>query len=207
MKHAKKLGLGLVVAALMAFLGGTSASATVLCKTSLAEGCAASGWDYSTGTKFVASLRAESTTFERSTGGAIERTCAASTITGELENTGSTAEAIKIWVTGLTFGECSRPAKVLATGTLEIAWNEGTDNGTLAGKGFEITIEPVGGVSCVYSFGSGTTLGTVTGGSPATIDVNAVVNKKSGSFLCPSDSIWEMSYVITEPKPLYVSNN
>jgi hypothetical protein len=127
---------------------------------------------------------------------------------GEVENTGSVAEVVKVGINGLTFAKCSKPTKVIAeTGTLEINWTQSTNNGTLTGKGFEITLEAVSGVSCVYSFGTGTTLGTVTGGSPATIDVNAVVNKKSGSFLCPSDSKWEMSYVITEPQPLYVSNN
>ena len=47
MKYVKMLGLAAVAAmALMAFLGASSASATVLCKTHITSGCAAAGWDY-----------------------------------------------------------------------------------------------------------------------------------------------------------------
>jgi hypothetical protein len=185
MKYVKMLGLAAVAAmALMAFLGASSASATVLCKTNT-DPCGA-GWIYSG--PLVTSLQ-NGTSVLKSTGGSLEDTCTTSEVTGSVSESEASGT-----VTGLTFTGCSKPTSVVnQDGTLTLEGN------TLKATGFEVTVEAVSGVSCVYSANTGTTLGTFTGGNPATTTINAVVNKKSGSFLCPSDSKWEGTYVVTTP--------
>jgi hypothetical protein len=186
MKYVKMLGLAAVAAmALMAFLGASSASATVLCKT--ATNPCGSEW-LKTGT-LSASLATEATSVLKSTGGALEDTCSASTVGGEITSQGENQNVVGA-ISTLTFTTCTNPTAVLSqTGTLEL------EGETVKAKGFEVTVNA--GVSCVYSAGEGTTLGTFTGGNPAIIHINAVVNKKSGSFLCPPDSKWEGTYQIT----------
>jgi hypothetical protein len=188
MKYVKMLGLAAVAAmALTAFLGASSASATVLCKT--ATNPCGSAW-LKTGS-LEASIASESTSVLKSTGGSLEDTCSSSTVGGTITSQGENQNVVGS-ISTLTFTTCTKPTAVLEqTGTLEL---EGT---TVKAKGFRVTVEAVSGVSCVYSAGTGTTLGTFTGGNPAIIHVNAVVNKSSGSFLCPSDSLWEGTYTIT----------
>ena len=184
MKHIKMLGLAAVAAmALTAFLGVSSASATVLCKTSSTP-CA---WIY-TGS-LSASISSGFALTIKNTGGAIEDTCSESTVGGEITSQGEGQNVVAA-VNTLTFTTCTNTTSVLnQNGTLEL---EGT---TVKAKGFEVTVNA--GVSCVYSAGSGTTLGTFTGGNPGIIHINAVVNKKSGSFLCWPSLIWETRYSIT----------
>jgi len=61
-----------------------------------------------------------------------------------------------------------------------------------------------GSFSCLYGFGEGTHIGTLTGGEEPILDLNAVVPKRAGSILCPNDFIWAAEYTITTPQPLYV---
>ena len=91
---------------------------------------------------------------------------------------------------------------VLSLGTLEVHHIATTDNGTVVSKEAKVTV--ILGVSCVYGSGAGTNIGVLKGGSTATIDINAVVNKVEGSFACPSTAVWEAKYLITEPDSLYV---
>jgi hypothetical protein len=99
--------------------------------------------------------------------------------------------------------------KTIKGGTLEVHWIEKdaeghpTHNGTVTSKEAEVTVN-IGGISCTYGSQTGTDIGTLTGGSPAKIDINAVVNKVAGGFACPSTAIWEANYTVTEPKSLYV---
>ena len=186
MKHVKMLGLAAVAAmALTAFLGASSASATVLCKTAT-NPCGAA-W-IKTGS-LSASLASGATSVLKTTNGAIVDTCSESTIGGTIERQGA-GQSVAGTVSQLTFTTCTNTTSVLSQdGILEI---EGT---TVKAKGFEVTVNA--GVSCVISAGEGTILGTFTGGNPAIIHVNAVVNKTSGSFLCPFDYQWEATYQIT----------
>jgi hypothetical protein len=205
MKYVKMLGLAAVAAAaLMAFIGASSASATALCKTNNTP-CPVE-WHYSIGTEIHASLDPETTAILKTTGGAIENTCNTSTVKGTTSTTGGSSETVKgsVAVAGLTFGGCTNTTDVLEGGELEIHHIAGTMNGTLTAKGFKVTLV-LAGVSCVYTAGAATDLGTVTGGTMATMDVNAGVSKAEGSFLCPSTATWEAKYTVTSPEPLYVS--
>lgn len=216
-QYVTLLGLAAVAAmALMAFAGAGSASATVLCKTTVTP--CPKGWDYEKGTRVDASLDPGTTALLEATGGGLEDTCTESTVIGTQENTGGPTETVKVSipkeieiepgkkVPGLSFTNCSKPTKVLnAEGTLEFHWIEGTHNATVTAKGFEVTVEAIKGVSCIYTAGAGLDLGIGTSGSMGTIDVNAVVEKtEKSSFLCPKTSIWKASYTVTEPEPIYV---
>ena len=59
--------------------------------------------------------------------------------------------------------------------------------------------------SCVYTAGTGTHIGTVTGGPTATVHVNAVVTRVEG--LCPASAKWVATYTVTSPTPLYVKES
>jgi hypothetical protein len=207
MKYVKMLGLAAVAAmALMAFIGASSASATVLCKEANTTGCSAAGKDYAAGTVISASLDTGNSAVLKTTGGFIENTCTTSTVEGPTVNTGGATETVSgtVEAAKLTFSNCSNTTDVTAGGELEIHWISGTDNGTLTAKNFQVT-QILAGITCTYGAGTSTDLGTVTGGSPATLDVNAVVNKTAGGFACPSTAIWEAKYTVTSPTPLYVS--
>jgi hypothetical protein len=189
MKYVKMLGLAAVAAmALMAFLGASSASATVLCKTAT-NPCGA-GWVY-TGA-LEGSLTSGSSAVLESTGEnpLIEDTCTVSVVKGEVTKDGGAGVNASGPVNSVSFEKCTNTTTVLnGTGTLEL------EGSVVKAKGFEVTVNA--GVSCIYSAGTGTTLGTFVGGNPAKIVVNAVVNKSGGSFLCPSDSKWTAEYTIT----------
>jgi hypothetical protein len=89
-------------------------------------------------------------------------------------------------------------------GSLSVEATSG-GNGTVSGSGSTVTVG-IFNVSCVYGTGTGTTLGTATGGEPATIDINAVINLIEGpALICPHTTKWTATYTITKPKPLFVS--
>ncbi|MGN6816508.1 MAG: hypothetical protein ACTHK3_10560 [Solirubrobacterales bacterium] len=199
MKYLKMLGLAAVAAmAVMAFFGASSASATVLCTTTTAP--CGTGWhvDKTVGT-------AIGSTSLHSTGGALEATCTESSSTAEKSTTGSstTTPVGTVAKAGLTWGGCNQITETLEGGELEIHQIAGTHNGTVTAKGFKVTVV-IGGLSCTFGAGTGIHLGVLTGGDPAILHANAVVNKVAGGFLCPADSVWEATYQITNHTSVYV---
>ena len=214
MKWLKILGLAAVAAlALTAFAGPTSASATVLCKTNptyvLLKGYTCPIlWVWGQGTPNKAQLAAGKKVLLKNTTGEPLVECSTSTIGGETENKGSETETVHGKIATLDFGECNHTVDTLVNGELEIHGisSEGANgNGTVTAKGSEVTASILG-VSCTYGAGSGVDIGTLVGGKPATISVNAVLNKTAGSFLCPGDARWEASYEMTAPDPVWTSD-
>ncbi|HEV2858724.1 MAG TPA: hypothetical protein VGW80_10015 [Solirubrobacterales bacterium] len=206
MKYAKMLGLALVAAAaLMAFVGAGTASATKLCKNNLnTTTCSES---YGTGTVIDATLAGEKpSAILETTGGTVLDTCTSSTVKGKTATAGSSTETVKGPIEELTWGGCTKETKTLTTGELEIHHIAGTDNGTLTAKDTQVTVNGLfENESCVYGAGTGTDLGVVTGGATATITINALVKRVTGGFSCPAETRWTASYTVTAPKPLYVS--
>jgi hypothetical protein len=199
MKYLKMLGLAAVAAmALTAFLGASSASATVLCTTTTTP--CTTGWHID---KIVAS--ATGSTSLHSTGGALEATCTGSSSTAEKKSTGSstTTPVGTVATAALTWSGCNQTTETLEGGELEIHQIAGTHNGTVTAKGFKVTVV-IAGVTCTFGAGNGIHLGVLTGGSPAILHANAVVPKVAGSFLCPADSVWEATYQITNHTAAYV---
>jgi len=199
MKYLKALGLAAIAAmALTAFLGASSASATVLCTTT-SNPCG-TGWHID---HIHATLVSGSTVSINATGGALEATCTESTVTVEKKQTGSatTTPSVTAAASNVTWGKCSSTTDTLEGGGLEIHQIAGTHNGTITASRFHFTFV-IGGISCGFSFGS-TDAGTLTGGSPAILDITATLFKEGGSFLCPADSVMKASYQITNHTSAY----
>jgi len=204
MKYVKMLGLAAAaVAALMAFVGASTASATVLCKVEGEKGatgltgttCPAEK-AYPKGTEIHAVL-------DPGTGPAKLTTafknieCEESTVSGKTSNEGSATETVTGSVEVLTFGKCNCEVNVIKKGTLEVHWinvldkNEngeviaetGGHNGTLTSNGAEVTAQCntiFGAVHCIYVT-ENTDLGTATASgknekgeaTPATMDIES----------------------------------
>ena len=198
--------------ALTAFLGAGSASATVLCKTSLTEGCAAANWDYSSGTTIDATID-ESVNLSA---GFAQITCTQGTVHGFTSNTGGgsstttvTGNATATFVLNSCTPECTKIE--VTEGTLEIHHISGTDNGTLTASGFTAVLT-CSGITCKYITGNNLDMGTLTGSTAsrpnATMDIDANLTKEEGSsFLCNGSATWKGSYWITSPTPLYIATS
>ncbi|MGN6816858.1 MAG: hypothetical protein ACTHK3_12375 [Solirubrobacterales bacterium] len=173
MKGLKALGLAVIAAiALTAFLGASSASATVLCTTTTSP--CGTGWHID---ELV--LTAIGSTSTHSTGGALEATCTESSATGTKTRTGSstTTPAWSISTASLTWGGCNQVTETLEGGELEIHQIAGTHNGTVTEKWFKVTVV-IAGLSCTFGAGEGPIhMGILTGGSPAILHVTTVVGK------------------------------
>ncbi|HEU4599703.1 MAG TPA: hypothetical protein VFS26_08145 [Solirubrobacterales bacterium] len=218
MKHLKMLGLVAVAAvALTAAGAGGTASATVLCKTTLTTGCAAAGWDYAKGTAVHIALEVG----QHATLNAFwtDVTCRKTTIELKLANTGGASETVIGNIESLTPEECScaggpvgtAHATTISTGSGEIHYISGTHDGTLTGSGTVITLNCTNlGTQCRFGTGSGIHIGTLTSGDPATADGVATLVSSSGTgdegiFICGSSATWEAKYEVTAPKPLYIA--
>jgi hypothetical protein len=205
MKYLKVFALAAVAAAaLMAFVGAGTASATVVCKTVPTAGVCPEGWDYPAGTVGKASLKAGTTAALKATGGEILITCTESTVGGQSVNTGSATETVKSALTSLTWSNCSNTVETISPGTGELHWIAGTNNGTLTTINTKVTVN-IFGVSCSYGTGAGADVGTTVGGNPGSLKVNLVVAKQEGGFLCPADTRFEAEYVATEPTAAWVA--
>jgi hypothetical protein len=213
MKYLKILGLAAVAAtALMAFVGASSASATVFCKTQPTTGgsgttgttCPA-GWAYTAGTRNheVNVGKVTLTTAFKN----IE--CKKSTIEGEIENEGSATETPSGPVRSLTFEECNCEVKVLRNGTQEFHWIADTFNATLTADGTETTASCTsifGTEHCIYVT-SHSDLGSITASENATTaavaHIETTIPVLETDSLCAEQSGWKGTYEVTSPKPLW----
>lgn len=197
MKHVKMLGLAAVAAAaFMAFVGAGTASATELCTES-----ATCGTMYPSGTAIAA--KSTKTLVLENLGGTVLDECTSGEVKGTTSTTGGASETVKANITALTWVGCTKTTKTTTNGALEIHAITPTGNGTLTGSGSVVEINTILGV-CSYGTGAGTDLGTLVGGNPATISINAIVQKISGNFACPAEARWTAAYEVTSPKPLFV---
>lgn len=180
--------------ALMAYMGAGSASATKLYSGATALGA---------GTEILATSEGSSLFTDTSASTIV--TCGGIGLGAGVGNAGSSTTTVS-GAAGLGFGGCTSTTTAVENGSFEIHHIAGTKNGTLTASGFIVTIH-VFGVECSYTAGAGTDLGTVTGSTTtnATIDINAIVSKKAGGFLCPSTARWLTSLIVTSPSPLHVT--
>jgi hypothetical protein len=208
MKYLKILGLAAVAAmALAAFAGAGTASASTLCKTTVAE-CPAA-WDWPSGTEIHAVLDSSTATLETTEGFELIDTCTGSTTAGKTSNTGSSTETVGGPLSSLTFTGCTFTTKVLKAGSLEIHADGDTGAGILTSKEAEVTVLAFGFIDCIAKTGTGTTIGTMdepaSASSDATMTVNATIPLSGGG--CPATSKWTAEYTVTTPTPLYVSTS
>ncbi len=90
-------------------------------------------------------------------------------------------------------------------GTLSVEHSSGYD-GIVYSNG--ATVEATRfGINCRYVT-STTKVGTVTGGSPATMHINGAIPFHNGSVLCGTGAtLWTGSYTLNSPNSLYVDNS
>lgn len=204
----KWIGIGgSMVAVLIALfaVGASSASATVLCEVS-ENPCGGEG--YGQGTTIEASLSTGTTAVLVAGFGTVE--CSGSEIKGKVEKAGGeSGEVVSGSITTLSFSSCNCTVTTLTNGSLEISYTS-SGNGTLVGKSSVITAT-CSGVSCKFGTAStGTTLGTVNGGSSATLKAEAKLPWASGdssNFVCTLGSgtgSFTATYAVNAPKPLFV---
>jgi hypothetical protein len=183
MKHLKMLGLAVLAVGAFMAIGG-SASATPII-TSPA------------GTEFT---------------GEVHETLSGSWIIKPGFTTVTCTEVTRIWdvttntstaaggpYTKTTYSGCgSASVVVLKSGSREVA-----SGGSVKGSGTEVTFS-AGGTSCVYGTGTGTTVGKLNNGSPATMTESGSLPKISGGFLCASTASVSGSYIITFPNTFII---
>jgi hypothetical protein len=201
MKNIKVLVIAAVAAAAVtAFIGAGTASATVLCE-STSTPCNSK---YKVPVQFDASI--EETAVLESTTGEVLNTCTEGTIKGAIGFEGEANNTTRIGTEEWSWKKCTQAVATLEIGELEIHAITGKDDGTFTAR-FERWTTNFLGASCIYGTGTeiATDMGTLTGGFEATIDVNAVLNKLAGSaFICPATARLTAKYKVTEPKPLFV---
>jgi hypothetical protein len=215
MKYVKMLVLAVAAAAaLAAFIGGSTASATVLCSEQ--------GTGSPTGTTCPANrayvagteIHAVNEGISKTTTSFMNVECEEATLSGKTQNEGSATETVKFIVEVLTFAKCNCEVKVLKAGTLEIHWIEGSHNGTVTSNDLEETwlcSTVFGSVHCIYRT-TNTDLGTLTGsattGQTATMDIeSAGIPRVITSSLCPDTENWDVKYKITTPDALNVTGH
>jgi hypothetical protein len=209
MKHLKALNVAAVLAgALMAFIGASSASATVLCSTT-ADPCpvgqtvpASTGIDFSLSSGTSANLQATA-----EDGGGTLDTCKSSTVKGKLTNAGSSTANATGEITELTWGACTFATTTVLKGGFEVKKIAGTSNGTVIADGeTRVTMNTVFFGHCTFALVSGQSVGDITEGKPAVFHANAVLHTVSGSqSVCLTTSVWSATYTMTEPTNTTIS--
>jgi hypothetical protein len=192
MRHLKILGLAVAAAmSLMLFVGADAASATTLTTTT-----------YPSGAPIDLSLVSGSTTRLTSPMGTTVVTCSQSTAKGKTTQTSGTW--IEVDLETLTWGGCTSTVNTVVNGKLEMMWTSET-SGEVVGRETQVTTV-MGGITCVYSFGEGTKLGTIVGGENPRLKFETKIKKASGGFACPTEPTTEAEYVVTEPQVLLFSS-
>jgi hypothetical protein len=194
MKHLQMLSLAAVAAAaIIAFLGVGSASATTLETTGFTENGPIS---------ITATLKAGTTLRLLSTDtGFTYNTCTGSLVEGATRSpyTGTTVTGP---IATLVFGACWNTVTPHLYGTLHISHIAGTTNGTVSSSGAEVTsYSSTFGTYLPCRTGGGAHLGTLTGSkhSHAALHINAVLNC---TFVSAE---WIGTYTVTSPTGLGVS--
>jgi hypothetical protein len=192
MKYVKMLGLAAIAAAaLMAFVGAGSASATTLtCEGSAcAEGAIGTGANFHSESNGKAVLDAPFGNVECN-----------STVQGHV----TSATVATVAVDGLVWTNCgSDTVTTLGTGTLTITNIAGTKDGTVTSTGAKVTVEHIG-THCIFETSStdlGRLTGTTTTGATGKFDISATIPRvggRSGAF-CGSSAPWTGSYTIDAP--------
>jgi hypothetical protein len=212
MKYVKMSGVAaLAVVILVALVGAGTASATVLCKkpgegTTTGTKCPA-GQAYEAGTTFDAFLESLEAPMILKTK-YLELKCPQSTVRGNTSNEGGEGSPVSIPLEFVTTGMCAcAHLAMLSTGTLSIAWIEGTHNGTVTSSGTEFTTRCSGSTGeqhCIYETKE-TDLGTLKGGEPAILEIKATLSRKGTELFCASTMTWEGTYTVLGPESLYVA--
>ena len=125
---------------------------------------------------------------------------------GEITNPGSPTGTVQGILFIGNFGGCNAEIKVLNTGTAEVHTEGGSANGnaTMTSSGAEVTVV-FSGFHCIF-ITNNTDFGQVTGGAPATVQVNGEIPRsggRSGAF-CGAAAELTAELVVTSPSTLFI---
>jgi len=179
--------LVIAVASLMAF--ASSASATPVLTSP-------AGTEY-TGT--IEATMASGTSSIMKAG--IEDTCIQSTATGTVS---SNSEVHAFGNGNVNTGICTHHTTTITGGSLTI-----NDKGEVFTSGSRVEVVVTGIATCFYGAETGSVkIGTLTGGSPARIDISTThLKREAGSspFWCAAEATWLSEYVVTKPLSLFLT--
>lgn len=201
MKYVKILGLLAVAAAALMAFAGTASATTVTSPT---------GTTYGTGSKFPIHASSEGHAVLHNPIAKIE---CPSTVNGHLStngvtHAGGTTTAATGPITSLSFEPCTNSWHVTVNvpGSLEVVSDgiAGTYDGPVYSEGATVTSTRLG-IECRYSTGETTKIGTLVGGTPAKMVIEASIPFHGGSGLCGSGATaWTGTYKVTTPGSLFV---
>ena len=132
-------------------------------------------------------------------------TCEESILEGNVESHNSLTAGGSL--TKFTLAKCGADTvTILKSGALEIHGTTGSD-GTVTWTGAEITVKNGStGVSCIYKT-TATDIGTLTGGTPATLDLGSTTLPREGdNIFCGTKGTLTGSYKFTTPSTLLVDS-
>lgn len=195
MKYVKMLGFVAGAAALMASIGTGTASATTLCKNNTTT--AKCSETYGPNTVIEGALKVSTTTSIEDTFGKSLGICFSSSLKLEVAKAGGATETVSGPIEELTFGGVGCSIATVEAKTFEIHQIANTDNGTLTAKNFQLSVT-VSGETCIYGEAE-VDLGTLAGGAPATIKVNAVLPTVNKCKAGPTDVRWTAEYTMSAP--------
>lgn len=209
MRYLKTLGLAAVaVAAVMAFVGASSAVAapTVLCK--VAQLPCAEANRYPSGTAITGEAEGKAKLEGINASGETELTVECNSKT-TVKTSAASGEPLPGSVTALSFTSCNNTCSVTVNGlpyTASIAWTSGS-NGTLTVKNASATL------TCAFGFvkckvGTKEAKLTVDGGNPAKVLAAKVPMELEAQEAgkCPAKALWTATYKATSPTAVFVSH-
>jgi len=203
MKYLKMLSLTVMAAAaLMAFVGAGTASATVACKNNANTTECTEKWP--AGTELKTQLK--SGTVARLTTSFKTIECQKASATGELTAEGSATTTAQGTGKG-TYSECNCEVVVLKTGTLEAHYISKTDNAEVVSNEAEVTVTCstiFGNVHCIY-VSEHTNGGIIIGGNPPIIKFELNVPRLSTNGLCSEKAILDAEFEVLSPTPAYAA--
>ena len=201
MKYVKMASLAVVaVAALMAFVGSSDASADVLC-TEAKTPCPAG--------KRVSEIHAVNTKTVKITTGYNTIECTGSTITGVVTADGGAGVPVEMALSTYTLTGCNCSVTVVEKGTFKINQIGGTNNGAITSNGTEITTScntVFGTVHCLYGT-ENTALGEIVGAAESFLVMEEDHLLWATNVLCSEKAQLDAQYTITNHNAVYVVSN
>lgn len=129
-------------------------------------------------------------------------------LVGTVEKHGN-ANSTVVPLKELTMSGCTNSwhLTTVTAGTLEITWTSGY-NGTVTWSGATLSVTR-SSITCFYSL-ENTHVGTLTGGSPATLHIEGKLPRESGSPACDEPeglAPWTGDFTVASPSALYVDKS
>jgi hypothetical protein len=183
-------------------IGGASASATVLCKSSDWANCPA-GDTYGVGTELSAALKTKTKLKFSLPNGTTWSECENSNLKVQVTDAGSASTPVKTKDISYSMSGCTYSTSVPQLGTWTIGYT-GAGAGNITDNGTRIRANYFG-LNCTYRFPEEYMFEFgLNGGSSARIGMSTEIEKAEGPPSCPELLRMAGEYTVSSPAPLYV---